>query len=266
MNAVASPRLNFCCAGVRGGRDDNRISQPGARQRLQGECSMCWPGQLPSASVHYWATPHPPPLCMHLNSQVYASNACQIIPPADAAIAAAIEAELPLWQLPPVDDVASYSHPLVRDPLPDVADRYYSALKRHLHYRSTEANAAAPAMAYTALHGVGTPWLLRAFSEWGLPRPVLAPLQCEPDPDFSTGNLVCNAPGHMHVLLAMARPRCCMAVHYHHCCSLLPQPGGGQGCMAAGVPGSRVSGSTAGHCQRPRCRPICGGGAGCGNG
>lgn len=130
--------------------------------------------------------------------QVYASNACQIIPPADAAIAAAIEAELPLWALPPLDEVACYRHPLVRDPLPGLADRYYSALKQHLHHRSTEANAAAPAMAYTALHGVGTPWLLRAFSEWGLPPPILTPRQCEPDPDFSTGvrgRLRCSVQG-----------------------------------------------------------------------
>ncbi|PRW56905.1 phosphoglucomutase PGM3 isoform B [Chlorella sorokiniana] len=118
--------------------------------------------------------------------KVYASNACQIVPPADAAIAAAIEAELPLWQLPPLAEVASYRHPLVRDPLPGVADSYYSALKQHLHHRSAEANAAAPAMAYTALHGVGTPWLLRAFGEWGLPPPILTRRQCEPDPDFST--------------------------------------------------------------------------------
>lgn len=126
-------------------------------------------------------------LLLHHHAQVYASNACQIIPPADAAIAAAIEAELPLWALPPLDEVASYRQPVVRDPLPGVADRYYSALKQRLHHRSAEANAAAPAMAYTALHGVGTPWLLRAFSEWGLPPPILTPRQCEPDPDFSTG-------------------------------------------------------------------------------
>lgn len=127
-------------------------------------------------------------------AQVYASNACQIIPPADAAIAAAIEAELALWQLPPLDDVASYSHPLVLDPLPAVADSYYAALKQHLHHRSAEANAAAPAMAYTALHGVGTPWLLRAFADWGLPPPVLTPRQCEPDPAFSTGAPGCSVP------------------------------------------------------------------------
>lgn len=90
--------------------------------------------------------------------------------------------------------MASYSHPLVLDPLPAVADSYYAALKQHLHHRSAEANAAAPAMAYTALHGMGTPWLLRAFTDWGLPPPVLTPRQCEPDPDFSTGAPGCSVP------------------------------------------------------------------------
>ena len=133
-----------------------------------------------------------PATCLRIPlHQVYASNACQIIQPADSAIAAAIEAELPLWPLPPLEDVASYRHPLVRDPLPGVAGRYYSSLRQHLHYRSAEANAAAPAMAYTALHGVGTPWLLHAFADWGLPPPVLTPRQCDPDPDFSTGGQKC---------------------------------------------------------------------------
>lgn len=118
--------------------------------------------------------------------KVYWTNTCQIIPPHDAGIAAAIERELGLWELPPLESI-SYGHPLVRDPLQQVADEYYSQLRRHLWYRGAEANASAPAVAYTALHGVGTPWLLRAFREFGLPAPILVQQQCQPDPDFSTG-------------------------------------------------------------------------------
>eukprot|EP00887_Chlorella_sp_A99_P004503 scaffold34.g4503.t1 len=66
-----------------------------------------------------------------------------------------------------------------------VADAYYAALTASLHFRSV--NADAPRMAYTALHGVGTPWVERAFAAFGLPPPVLTPSQCGPDPDFSTG-------------------------------------------------------------------------------
>ena len=124
--------------------------------------------------------------------KVYWSNACQIIPPHDAGIAAAIEQELPLWPLPPLDTI-NYQHPLVSDPLQQVADQYYTRLQQLLQYRSAAANAAAPALAYTALHGVGTPWLLRAFQTFGLPPPILAPQQCHPDPEFSTGAVTVGA-------------------------------------------------------------------------
>lgn len=71
-----------------------------------------------------------------------------------------------------------------------VADQYYRRLAARLRFRGMRDNAAAPRVAYTALHGVGTPWLLRAFQSFGLPPPVLAEAQCSPDPDFSTGALL----------------------------------------------------------------------------
>lgn len=43
--------------------------------------------------------------------------------------------------------------------------------------------------------------------------------------------------------------------------SLLPQPRGGQGGLAHGVCGGRSGGLDPGLCQRPRRRPLCGGGA-----
>lgn len=115
--------------------------------------------------------------------KVYWSNGCQIIPPHDAGIAAAIEANLELWPIDP-GALAAGGHPLAPDPLRQVADAYYAALTASLHFRSV--NADAPRMAYTALHGVGTPWVERAFAAFGLPPPVLTPSQCGPDPDFST--------------------------------------------------------------------------------
>ncbi|KAL4452333.1 hypothetical protein ABPG75_007995 [Micractinium tetrahymenae] len=127
--------------------------------------------------------------------KVYWSNACQIIPPTDAGIAAAIEQELALWPLPPLGGTSAeqglpvedpYQHPLVDDPLHQVAGEYYHRLAARLRFRGMNDNAAAPRVAYTALHGVGTPWLLRAFQAFGLPPPVLAEAQCSPDPGFST--------------------------------------------------------------------------------
>lgn len=127
--------------------------------------------------------------------KVYWSNACQIIPPIDAGIAAAIEQEQALWELPPLGGASSgkglpaedpYQHPLVDDPLEQVSGQYFRRLAARLRFRGMRDNGAAPRVAYTALHGVGTPWLLRAFQAFGLPPPVLAEAQCSPDPDFST--------------------------------------------------------------------------------
>lgn len=39
---------------------------------------------------------------------------------------------------------------------------------------------------YTAMHGVGTPFLLSAFETFAFPHPSLVPSQVEPDPDFPT--------------------------------------------------------------------------------
>lgn len=61
-----------------------------------------------------------------------------------------------------------YSHPLVSDPLGAVSERYYQRLVAALHYRSAAANAAAPAVAYTAMHGVGTPWVQEVRRGLGL--------------------------------------------------------------------------------------------------
>lgn len=99
--------------------------------------------------------------------QVYWGNGCQIIPPHDAGIAAAIEQNLELWELP-----AELPPALVYDPTQQIAASYYSKLTAHLHMRSAEANAAAARAVYTPLHGVGGKFVLRAFKvtrgvEWG---------------------------------------------------------------------------------------------------
>jgi phosphomannomutase len=94
-------------------------------------------------------TPHP---------QVYWGNGCQIIPPRDAGIAAAINHNLGLWDLP-----ASLPADLVFDPTQQISDSYYRSLTANLHFRSNEANAAAAAAVYTPLHGVGGKYVLRAF-------------------------------------------------------------------------------------------------------
>ena len=79
----------------------------------------------------------------------------QIIPPHDAGIAAAIEANCGLWELPP--DISTSK--LVRDPLHVVVQRYYYALQQDLAFRPRQDNPKASPVVYTPLHGVGLPWV-----------------------------------------------------------------------------------------------------------
>lgn len=85
----------------------------------------------------------------------------QIIPPLDVGIAAAIDAEETLWELPGELD----SCPLLQDPTSDVAAAYFSQLACLSFTQDTNPTAAP--VVYTPLHGVGAPWLLKV----GLPCP-----------------------------------------------------------------------------------------------
>ena len=116
--------------------------------------------------------------------KVYWGNGCQIVPPHDAGIAAAIEANLALWERP----AASYVEllPNVRDGLKETAESYYEDLVAGLHFRGGDGRVAAPIAAYTPLHGVGGPWAERALEAFGLPPAVPVPLQMQPDATFPT--------------------------------------------------------------------------------
>jgi phosphomannomutase len=90
--------------------------------------------------------------------QVYWGNGCQIIPPHDAGIAAAIEENLALWEVP-----EQLPQRLVYDPTQQIADSYYSKLKQHLQFCSDADNGQAAPVVYTPLHGVGGQCVLQAF-------------------------------------------------------------------------------------------------------
>uniref|UniRef100_A0A6U2BWI2 phosphoglucomutase (alpha-D-glucose-1,6-bisphosphate-dependent) n=1 Tax=Chlamydomonas euryale TaxID=1486919 RepID=A0A6U2BWI2_9CHLO len=131
--------------------------------------------------------------------KVYWGNGCQIIPPHDAGIAAAILDSLHPSSLAgsstqgaPLDRAAWQqavaavtSHPLVSNPMVKVSEEYWHRLET-LRFRSAGENAAAAAAVYTAMHGVGASYVLRAFQVMGLPPPVMVAEQEAPDPEFPT--------------------------------------------------------------------------------
>ncbi|MEU8867678.1 phospho-sugar mutase [Streptomyces umbrinus] len=107
--------------------------------------------------------------------KVYLGDGSQIVPPADAEIAAEIAAITSLADVPRPDSGW--------ETLDDgVLDAYLA--------RTDEVLAAgSPRTArtvYTAMHGVGKETLVAAFARAGFPEPVLVAEQAEPDPDFPT--------------------------------------------------------------------------------
>jgi phosphomannomutase len=121
--------------------------------------------------------------------KVYWGNGCQIVPPVDAGIAAAIEANLAPWSAEAYASATEASvraSPLCSDALAEVWDAYVAAAARKLCRVDAATKASAPRVAYTAMHGVGTRFVTRMFSAFGLPIPVPVSAQVEPDAAFPT--------------------------------------------------------------------------------
>ncbi|MBQ1094618.1 phospho-sugar mutase [Streptomyces sp. b94] len=149
--------------------------------------------------------------------KVYLGDGSQIVPPADAEIAAEIDAVRSL------DDV----------PRPETGWQTLddSVLDAYLARTDAVLSPDSPRTArtvYTAMHGVGKDTLLAAFARAGFPEPVLVAEQAEPDPDFPTVAFPNpEEPGAMDLAFAKAREtgpdliiandpdadRCAVAVH-----------------------------------------------------
>jgi len=127
--------------------------------------------------------------------KVYLGDGSQIVPPADAEIAAEIDAIVSL------DDV----------PRPEAGWETLddSVLNSYLARTDAVLATGSPRTArtvYTAMHGVGKDVLLAAFARAGFPEPVLVAEQAEPDPDFPTVAFPNpEEPGAMDLAFAQAR-------------------------------------------------------------
>ncbi|MCF3136472.1 phospho-sugar mutase [Streptomyces olivochromogenes] len=107
--------------------------------------------------------------------KVYLGDGSQIVPPADAGIAAEIDAIRSLHDVPRPDSGW--------ETLDDaVLDAYLARTDAVL----AEGSPRGARTVYTAMHGVGKDVLLAAFARAGFPEPVLVAEQAEPDPDFPT--------------------------------------------------------------------------------
>ena len=125
--------------------------------------------------------------------KVYLGDGSQIVPPADAEIAACIAAVGPLASIPQSDDFQTLDGA--------VLDSYVARAVSLLGDGPREVSAV-----YTALHGVGGEVFMRVVADAGFPAPVKVAQQFAPDGRFPTVNFPNpEEPGAMDLALADAR-------------------------------------------------------------
>ncbi|GAA1181183.1 phosphomannomutase [Kitasatospora gansuensis] len=107
--------------------------------------------------------------------KVYLGDGSQIVPPADAGIAAEIDAIVSLDQVP----LADGGWEVLGD---DVVEAYLDRAVTVVD----PAGARDLDVVYTPMHGVGRDTLVAAFKQAGFPAPTVVAEQAEPDPDFPT--------------------------------------------------------------------------------
>ncbi|MFD4791023.1 phospho-sugar mutase [Streptomyces sp. NPDC058459] len=107
--------------------------------------------------------------------KVYLGDGSQIVPPADAEIAAEIDAVRALADVPRPESGWEV-----------LGDEVLQAYLARTDAVLAEGSARTARTVYTAMHGVGKDVLLAAFARAGFPEPVLVAEQAEPDPDFPT--------------------------------------------------------------------------------
>ncbi len=107
--------------------------------------------------------------------KVYLGDGSQIVPPADALIAARIAAVTSVASVPLTDDGwETLGDDLLQDYLDAVAGLVDPASAREL------------SVVHTSLHGVGNDTLVAAFARAGYAVPATVASQAQPDPDFPT--------------------------------------------------------------------------------
>ncbi|GAA4903476.1 phospho-sugar mutase [Streptomyces coeruleoprunus] len=127
--------------------------------------------------------------------KVYLGDGSQIVPPADAEIAAEIAAVRSLADV----ERAEADWDTLGD---EVLDSYLARTDAVL----TPGTPRTARVVYTAMHGVGKDVVLAAFERAGFPAPILVAEQAEPDPAFPTVAFPNpEEPGAMDLAFAKAR-------------------------------------------------------------
>jgi phosphomannomutase len=124
--------------------------------------------------------------------KVYLGDGSQIVPPADAEIAARIEAVGPLAEIPRGDSGEAVPE--------EVLDRYLDTVAGLVRQGPRDLS-----IVYTPLHGVGGSTVLSALERAGFPAPRVVGPQAQPDPEFPTVAFPNpEEPGAMDLAMALA--------------------------------------------------------------
>ena len=124
--------------------------------------------------------------------KVYLGDGSQIVPPADAEIAARIAAVGPLADLP-----RGYAGTVVGE---EIVDRYLDTVAD-----LAEDGPRDLGLVYTPLHGVGGTTVLRVLEAAGFREPAVVTQQEQPDPEFPTVAFPNpEEPGAMDLAMALA--------------------------------------------------------------
>jgi phosphomannomutase len=125
--------------------------------------------------------------------KVYAADGAQIIPPADAQIEDAIRAVGPSREIALSDGYQRLDE--------EIVEAYVAAVTALVGDGPRELR-----IVHTAMHGVGTEVVTRAFAAAGFAPLVQVPQQAAPDPDFPTVSFPNpEEPGALDLALALAR-------------------------------------------------------------
>ncbi|MFI6104581.1 phospho-sugar mutase [Streptomyces sp. NPDC051310] len=127
--------------------------------------------------------------------KVYLGDGSQIVPPADAEIAAEIAAVASLHDVPRPESGWE-----------TLGDEVLAAYLERTDAVLTPGSPRTANVVYTAMHGVGKDVVLAAWERAGFPAPVLVEEQAEPDPAFPTVAFPNpEEPGAMDLAFARAR-------------------------------------------------------------
>lgn len=133
-----------------------------------------------AAAVMVTASHNPPE---YNGYKVYWGNGAQIIPPHDTGIASAIARVEPANRVPLLTPADARAKGLWRDLPAAIGDAYVRAI---LGLRVVGKGSESLSIVYTAMHGVGGDWAVRALREAGFPRVTPVAEQQQPDGRFPT--------------------------------------------------------------------------------